>query len=40
MCWDVRTGGRRRVAGHGAHPVDGVDNKVLLQGEVGQADAL
>lgn len=40
MCWDVCTGGWRRVAGHGAHPVDGVDNKVLLQGEVCQADAL
>lgn len=34
------TGERCRVAGHGAQPVDGVDDKVLLQSEVGQPNAL
>lgn len=31
---------RCRVAGHRSQPVDGVDNKVLFQGEVCQANAL
>lgn len=47
ICWDICgvylldcTAGRRRVTGHGPQPVDGVDNKVFLQGEVCQADTL
>ena len=34
-----RTGCRRGVVGHRSQPVDGVDNKVLFQGEVCLPDA-
>ena len=44
VCGSVQERGgtseRGGVAGHGAQPVDGVDDEVLLQGEVGQPHAL